>query len=165
MGLPGTPAFSSTQVAGWLRGYLDSLVRQDPESELLAEFALHLNKVSESYWPGLFHCYEVEGLARTNNDLESQFRDLQHRLLRTTGNKGGTRRALHRQGAWELLKSPPSEPDCLDALRQIPDEDLADERQRIDQHRQRFRFEMRSVKSADAQLGRLLKQWLALPKS
>ena len=165
LGLPGAPAFSSTQIAGWLRGYLGSLVRQDPESELLAEFALHLNKVSDSYWPGLFHSYEVEGLARTNNDLESHFRDIQHRLLRTTGNKGGTRRALHRQGAWELLKSPPSEPECLDALRQIPDEDLADERQRIDQHRQRFRFEMRSVKSADAQLGRLLKQWLALPKS
>jgi Transposase, Mutator family len=165
LGLPGAPAFSSTQVAGWLQGYLGSLVRQDPESELLTEFALHLNKVSDSYWPGLFHCYEVEGLARTNNDLESHFRDLQHRLLRTTGNKGGTRRALHRVGAWELLKSPPSEPECLDALRHIPDEDLADERQRIDQHRQRFRFEMRSIKSADAQLGRLLKQWLTLPKS
>jgi hypothetical protein len=26
--------------------------------------------------------------------------------LRTTGQKGGTRRALHRLGAWELLKSP-----------------------------------------------------------
>ena len=165
LGPPGDRTLSSTQVAGWLQGYLGSLERQDPESELLTEFALHLNKVSDSYWLGLFHCYEVEGLARTNNDLESHFRDIQHRLLRTTGNKGGTRRALHRLGAWELLKSPPSEPECLDTLRHIPDEDLADERQRIDQHRQRFRFEMRSVKSADAQLDRLLKQWLALPKS
>ncbi len=164
LGPPGDPAFSSTQVAGWLQGYLGSLGRQDRESALLADFALHVNKVSNSYWAGLFHCYEVEGLARTNNDLESHFRDLQHRLLRTTGQKGGTRRALHRLGAWELLKRPPSESECLEVLRQIPDEDLTDERQRVDQHRQRFRFEMRSVKRADAQLDRLIQQWLAIPK-
>jgi hypothetical protein len=120
--------------------------------------------VSQSYWPGLFHCYEVEGLARTNNDLESHFRDLQHRLLRTTGQKGGTRRALHRLGAWELLKSPPSESECLEALRQISTQELVDERQRVDQHRQRFRFEIRSVKSADAQLERLNQQWFAIPQ-
>ena len=164
LGPPGDRALSSTQVAGWLRGYLGSLVRQDCESTLLADFVLHVNKVSHSYWAGLFHCYEVEGLARTNKDLESHFRDVQHRLLRTTGQKGGTRRVLHRLGAWELLKSPLSESECLDALRQIPDEDLADERQRVDQHRQRFRFEVRSVKRADAQLDRLLQQWLAIPK-
>jgi hypothetical protein len=163
LGPPGDPALSSTQVSGWLQGYLNALMRQDLASSLLADFALHMNTVSQSYWPGLFHCYEVEGLNRTNNDLESHFRDAQHRLLRTTGQKGGTRRALHRQGAWELLKPPPSESECLDALRQISDQELVDERQRVDQHRQRFRFEVRSVKSADAQLDRLLQQWLAIP--
>ena len=126
---------------------------------------MHVNTVSQSYWPGLFHCYDVEGLSRTNNDLESHFRDTQHRLLRTTGQKGGTRRALHRQGAWELLKPPLSEAEGLEALRQISDQELADERQRVDQHRQRFRFEMRSVKRADAQLDRLLQQWLAIPQN
>ena len=165
LGPPGDPSLSSAQVSGGLLGYLSSLMRQDVESSLLSNFALHVNTVSQSYWPGLFHCYEVEGLNRTNNDLESHFRDTQHRLLRTTGQKGGTRRALHRQGAWELLKSPPSESECLEALRQIPDQELSDERQRVDQHRQRFRFEVRSVKRADAQLDRLLQQWLAIPQN
>jgi hypothetical protein len=165
LGPPGAPPLSSIQVASGLRGYLGSLLGHDGESELLADFASHLNKVSLSYWPGLFHCYEVEGLARTNNALESHFRDTQHRLLRTTGQKGGTRRALHRLGAWELLTPPPSEAKCLDALCPISDEELAEERQRVDQHRQRFRFEVRSVKSADAQLDRLLQQWLAIPKN
>jgi hypothetical protein len=165
LGPPGDAPLSSTQVAGWLQGYLGSLVGQDHESSLLADFALHVNTVSQSYWAGLFHCYEVEGLTRTNNDLESHFRDTQHRLLRTTGQKGGTRRALHRLGAWELLKPLSSEPEGLEALRQISDQELADERQRVDQHRQRFRFEVRSVKSADAQLDRLLQQWLAIPKN
>ena len=27
----------------------------------------HFLKVSASYWPGLFHCYDVPGLPRTNN--------------------------------------------------------------------------------------------------
>jgi hypothetical protein len=155
---------SAKQVAEQLCGYLDVLYHQRELPPLLYEFSGHLDTVSQSYWPGLFHCYEVEGLARTNNDLESHFRDLQHRLLRTTGQKGGTRRALHRLGAWELLKSPPSESECLEALRQISTQELVDERQRVDQHRQRFRFEIRSVKSADAQLERLNQQWFAIPQ-
>jgi hypothetical protein len=165
LGFPGDPSVSSAQVSDWLQGYLGSLRRQDIESSLLADFALHVHSVSQSYWAGLFHCYEVEGLSRTNNDLESHFRDTQHRLLRTTGQKGGTRRALHRQGAWELLKSPPAESQCLEALRQISDQELAEERQRVDQHRQRFRLEVRSVKRADAQLDRLLQQWMAIPQN
>lgn len=155
---------SAEEVADHLRGYLDVLYQQRDLPPLLHEFSGHLDTVSQSYWPGLFHCYEVEGLARTNNDLESHFRDLQHRLLRTTGQKGGTRRALHRLGAWELLKSPSSESECLEALRPISTQELVDERQRVDQHRQRFRFEVRSVKSADAQLERLDQQWFAIPK-
>ena len=72
------------------------------------EFRLHLDKVSRSYWPGLFHCYDVPGLPRTNNELESRFRDTQRRLLRTTGQKGLTQRTLQRQGAWELLPRSPN---------------------------------------------------------
>ena len=30
-------------------------------------------KVTRSYWPGLFHCYDVADLPRTNNDLEQLF--------------------------------------------------------------------------------------------
>ena len=30
----------------------------------------HFLKVFRSYWPGLFHCYDVEDLPRTNNDLD-----------------------------------------------------------------------------------------------
>ncbi|HET8851694.1 MAG TPA: ISNCY family transposase, partial [Ktedonobacteraceae bacterium] len=30
-------------------------------------------KVTESYWPGLFHCYDVVDLPRTNNELEHCF--------------------------------------------------------------------------------------------
>ena len=30
----------------------------------------HFVKVSRSYWPGLFACYDMEAVPRTNNDLD-----------------------------------------------------------------------------------------------
>jgi hypothetical protein len=47
----------------------------------------HFLKVTRSYWSGLFHCYEVEGLPRTNNDLEHVFGQLRHHQRRVTGRK------------------------------------------------------------------------------
>lgn len=44
-------------------------------------------KVTNSYWPGLFHCYEVAGLPRTNNDLEHLFGQLRHHQRRVSGRK------------------------------------------------------------------------------
>ena len=125
-------------------------------------FGRHLDKVSRSYWPGLFHCYDVPGLPRTNNELESRFRDTGRRLLRTTGQKGLTQRTLQRQGAWELLPRPPTEAKLLDALCQIPPEDLAQERQRFAAHRQRFRLQSRSLRQTQAQFDQLRQRWPAL---
>ena len=153
---------SSEQVAQRLRAYLDDLLALPDLSPRLDAFRHHLDKVSTSYWPGLFHCYALEGLPRTNNDLESHFRDTQRRLLRTTGQKGQTRRALQRIGAWELLPRPSTEAERLAAWRQVSPAQLAEEQQRQRQHRDRFRLHTRSIKRADAQFNQLRQQWLAL---
>ncbi len=47
----------------------------------------HFLKVTRSYWSGLFHCYEIDGLPRTNNDLERTFGVLRHHQRRCTGRK------------------------------------------------------------------------------
>src|SRR5262249_44742949 len=39
----------------------------------LAGAVRHFVKATRSYWPGLFACYDVPGLPRTNNDLEQFF--------------------------------------------------------------------------------------------
>ncbi|MCG8601775.1 MAG: transposase [Verrucomicrobiales bacterium] len=161
---PGQPDLSAQQVTGHLHGYLDDLYAQRHLSPLLHEFVQHLDTVSQSYWPGLFHCYEVEGLTRTNNGVETHFRDTQRRLLRTTGQKGQTRRTLHRLGAWELLDNPLSETEAVEVLSSIPAEELAQERQRLYQHRQRFRFQIRSLNGSEAQFEQLRHQWRELPK-
>jgi hypothetical protein len=54
-----------------------------PLSEALGTFL----KKTESYWPGLFHCYDIPDLPRTNNDLEHCFgsvRDARTARFRST---------------------------------------------------------------------------------
>lgn len=45
----------------------------------------HFLKVTRSYWSGLFHCYDIQGLPRTNNDLEHIFGQWRHHQRRCTG--------------------------------------------------------------------------------
>jgi hypothetical protein len=45
----------------------------------------HFLKVSASYWPGLFHCYDVDGLPRTNNDQEQYFGSARYHQRRASG--------------------------------------------------------------------------------
>jgi len=47
----------------------------------------HFQKVTGSYWDGLFHCYQVEDLPRTKNDLEQYFGTARHVERRVTGRK------------------------------------------------------------------------------
>jgi hypothetical protein len=159
---PPAPPLSAAYVAGQLRGSLDTVLRLPDVTPTLSEFGLHLDKVSRSYWPGLFHCYDMPGVPRTNNELESRFRDTRRRLLRTTGQKGLTQRTLQRQGAWELLPCPPTEAQLLGALCQTPPEDLAQERQRFAEHRQRFRMQSRSRRQTQAQFDQLRQRWSSL---
>jgi hypothetical protein len=150
------------EVARQLQCYLDTVQRQPGVTPALATFGRHLDTVSRSYWPGLFHCYEVPGLPRTNNELEGHFRETRRRLLQTTGQQGQTQRTLQRQGAWELLPHDPTEAKLQEALRQTPPEDLAQERQRFAAHRQRFRMQSRSLRQTRAQFEQLRQQWSGL---
>jgi hypothetical protein len=53
----------------------------------LSTAVAHFLKVTASYWAGLFHCYEVPGLPRTNNDLERRFGTLRYHERRATGRR------------------------------------------------------------------------------
>jgi hypothetical protein len=159
--VPSRP-INAAHVAGPLRDSLDTVRRWPQATPPLSQFALHLDTVSRSSWSGLFHCDDGPGLPRTNNELESRFRDTRRRLLRITGQKGLTQRTLQRQGAWELLPQPPTEAKRRDALRQTPTEDLAQERQRLAAHRQRFRMQRRSLRQTQMPLDQRRQRWSAL---
>jgi len=162
---PANQPVSGEHIAQKLRTYLDDLLDQTDLSPQLDTFRLHLDKVSRSYWPGLFHCYDFDALPRTNNDLESHFRDTNRRLLRTNGQRGLTRRTLHRSGAWELLPRPPTIAERIRTFRQIPTNELAKEQRRLRKHRQRFLMHTRSSRQLDAHFTRLRHLWLSLPPS
>jgi len=159
----GQPQRTGAQVRGEFEAYLAQIEHDSAAAPRLHAFSAAIAKVSRSYAPGLFYTYDVPKLPRTNNDRESEFRNLNRRLLRTTGQKGLTRRILQRSGAWELLPHPSTLADTTAAFAQIATPDLRQEQQRVREHRGRFRLHTRSAKQAQAQLAQLVQRWVTLP--
>jgi hypothetical protein len=62
----------------------------------------HFVRVSRSYWPGLFACYDVADLPRTDNSLEQAFGSHRYHERRATGRKGASP-ALVLRGSARLL--------------------------------------------------------------
>ena len=52
---------------------------------MLQPAVAHFLKVSASYWPGLFHGYDIPGLPRTNNILEQFFGSVRYHHRRASG--------------------------------------------------------------------------------
>ena len=84
----------------------------------LAEGLRHFVKVSKSYEPGLFHCYDVEGLPRTNNDLEHLFGSHRYHERRASGRKVASPGLVVR-GSVRLVAS------AVTRLREVTGEELA----------------------------------------
>jgi hypothetical protein len=66
---------------------LETMTQQQDGLGALAPAVAHFQKVTASYWDGLFHCYQVKDLPRTNNDLEQYFGTARHIERRVTGRK------------------------------------------------------------------------------
>ena len=69
------------------QGLLGAMQRWRGKASELAPETAHFLKVTRSYWPGLFHCYDIPDLPRTNNDLEHLFGSHRHHERRITGRK------------------------------------------------------------------------------
>jgi hypothetical protein len=66
---------------------LGTMAQQQDLLGALASAVPHFQKVTASYWDGLFLCYQVKALPRTNNDLEQFFGTARHVERRVTGRK------------------------------------------------------------------------------
>jgi hypothetical protein len=69
------------------RGLLGAIARHRETCGGLQEAFAHFAKVTRSYWPGLFQCYDVAELPRTNNDLEQFFGSYRYHERRSSGRK------------------------------------------------------------------------------
>jgi hypothetical protein len=74
---------------GEVRRRMDDLLAEMRDEQAtvgaLQPAVAHFLKVSASYWPGLFHCYDVPGLPRTNNDQEQYFGSARYHQRRASG--------------------------------------------------------------------------------
>jgi hypothetical protein len=157
------PTLTSQQVRQTLLDYLVDIRDQSQDNAVLSQFARQIDKTTHSYSRGLFHTYDFPDLPRTNNDRESEFRGLNQHLLRTTGQKGATRRIIQRSGAWELIPQPDSLAETIEAISTVDNNEFKQERTRVRSHRKRFQFHTRSVKQAQKQLQKLKERWFQLP--
>ena len=118
-------------------GVLGAMARHRARAGRLSTAVEHFCKVTRSYRPGLFHCYAVADLPRTNNDLEHEFGSQRYHERRATGRKTASPAAVLRGearlvAAIATRRCAPSGPDlgCVDRKR------WKDLRQRLDRRRQ-----------------------------
>lgn len=97
----GLEKATGSAIRGQLSGLLGAMTAHRGRVGTLGDAVDHFLKVSRSYWPGLFGCYELPDLPRTNNDLEQAFGSHRYHERRATGRKGASP-ALVLRGAAKL---------------------------------------------------------------
>ena len=98
----GQDECSSEPVRRRYSGLLGAMNRHRASAGSLSGGVDHFVKVSRSYWPGLFACYDTPDLPRTNNDLEQAFGSHRYHERRTSGRKGASP-SLVLRGSVKLL--------------------------------------------------------------
>jgi len=78
---------TAVQVRHAYEKLLAEMEQTPTSSEALAMMLSTFRKVTASYWPGLFHCYDHTDLPRTNNELEQYFGSARYHERRATGRK------------------------------------------------------------------------------
>lgn len=85
--LDNEPGCSAEVVKSRYQALLEQMHQHAGDSPWLGQVVNHFTKVTRSYWPDLFHCYEIADLPRTNNDLEQLFGSTRYHERRATGRK------------------------------------------------------------------------------
>ncbi len=85
--LANVAGLSGSAVKASYRGLLGAMARHAGRAGDLSGALKNFRKVTRSYWPGLFHCYDVADLPRTDNDLEQLFGSHRYHERRCSGRK------------------------------------------------------------------------------
>lgn len=142
-----------------LAHYLGHLADWPDLTPWMAQFRDGLLDVSERYWSGLFHCYNIVGLPATNNDHESLFGQTKRQLRRQLG-VSELRDALLRRGAWAVFQIVSVSPEQLkERLTQVSWKEYAIERERYERRQSQFRRRYRWRHRRDAVLQQRITDW------
>jgi hypothetical protein len=125
------PPKTSASVTQAVDDYLVGLVTRntlDLEDQRVVE---HINQIFRSFWWGLFTCYAVEGLPRTNNELERFIRQIRMGNRRVSGRKN-VHDFIIRYGAYAALIDPAeSLEELLARMDEVDQEEFLKERKRL----------------------------------
>ena len=146
-------ALSST-IQGQVDAYLKQLSKRSELNDFLLSFRQHLQALTKRYEKGLYHCYDIAGLPRTNNDLESLFGRVRRQTLLTSGSHHAKQR-LHEQGAWLLFDVVTNEDEQLKRLKRVSLEEWNKERQRMLAHQSTFTANRRHQSNPEKYLAEL----------
>lgn len=151
-------------VARSLAHHLGQLANIPDLTPGLTQFRDDLFALSERYWSGLFHCYDIVGLPPTNNDQESLYGQTKRQLRRQLG-VSQLREPLLRRGAWATIQlDADSSADLRKRLAQVSWEDYAAERARYDRRQEQFRRRYRWRHHRNAVLQQRVADWaVAVP--
>jgi hypothetical protein len=85
--LTNAAGLDAAGVRGRYEDLIAEMTRDAGAAGSLREAVGHFLKVTRSYWPGLFTCYDAADLPRTNNDLEQFFGSYRYHERRASGRK------------------------------------------------------------------------------
>jgi hypothetical protein len=140
-------------------GLVAAMHRHRGTAGTLADAIEHFRKVARSYKPGLFHCYAVPGLPRTNNDLEHLFGAQRYHERRASGRKAASPATVLR-GEVRLIAATATRlrPPAARELGRVSRERWTALRQRLDHRRHARTLRTRFRRNPDAYLAALEQQ-------
>lgn len=143
---PDHPLPTSQSVAQAVDRSLTELLAQvGPEmAQEDQQVAAHIDKTFRERWWGLFQCYDVDGLPRTNNELERYMRRIKSGQRRILGRKN-VHDFIIRYGRYAAcIDYQESVDDLLARLQQVSQDDFLCERRALDlalwREQKRYRF-------------------------
>lgn len=153
------------EIAGLLQAFLIDLFDTAPRrgrGAAFGHFIDHVVGVSERFWFGLFRCYDILDLPRTNNDLEQFFNVLKRHARRVHGRKSTAGGPLESLAPFLLLvwNRIEEHPKLEKLLEELPPEKLRQAREELEKHCQPARRRRSFLRAPRKHLERARKRFL-----
>lgn len=125
------PPKTSASVKQTVDHYLVDLITRNTHDADDQRVAAHINQTFRGFWWGLFTCYDVKGLPRTNNELERFIRQIKMGRRRVSGRKN-VHDFIIRYGAYAALVDPSeSLEELLARMDEVDQKEFLKERKRL----------------------------------
>jgi hypothetical protein len=153
-----------SQAKRLLSTYLNQLLKQVaglPSGDAFRLFVEHLDTIADRYWRGRFHCYDVQGLPATNNDLERDFGAFKRAERRATGRKSTAGGPLETCAEFQIVswEAVLALPNLEEFLKEVTDEQLVAAMAQMEKLSERAQTSRRIQRDLDGFLSEALEAW------